>query len=125
MIDAKLMRNDGILIVAPAGALQSTDFEQLCLLADPYIEQHGHLAGLLIDAESPTGWEDFSSLLSHLRFAHDYHKKISRVAAVTDSSFLAILPLVADHFTVAEVRHFEYRDRDAALDWLRGGQELP
>lgn len=120
MIDAKLMRNDGILIVAPIGQLESSDFEQLSLLADPYINQHGHLAGLLIDAESPAGWEDFSSLLSHLRFVHDYHEKIARVAAVTDSSFLAILPRVADHFTAAEVRHFEYRERDAALDWLRG-----
>lgn len=123
MIDAKLMRRDGILIVTPAGQLESTDFEKLHLLVDPYIDAHGSLAGLLIDAESPAGWEQFSSLLSHLRFAHNYHKRIGRVAAVTNSSFLAILPKVADHFSAAEVRHFEYRERDAALDWLRDGQQ--
>jgi len=125
MIDAKLMRKDGILIVAPCGQLRSTDFERLSLLVDPYIDVHGHLSGLLIDAETSASWEEFSSLLSHLRFVRNYHERIERVAAVTDSSFLAILPRVADHFTAAEVRHFEYRDRDAALAWLRGGQQGP
>jgi hypothetical protein len=122
MIDAKLMRGDGILIVTPAGPLESTDFEQLRLLVDPYIDVHGGLSGLLIDAESPAGWEDFSALLRHLRFAQNYHERIERVAAVTNSNILAILPKIADHFSAAEVRHFEYRERDSALAWLRSAQ---
>jgi hypothetical protein len=36
-------------------------------------------------------------------------EKIKRVAAVTDSHFLAILPKVADYFAAAEVRHFDYQ----------------
>jgi len=116
MIDAKLLREEGILVVAPVDRLQSSDFERLRLLADPYIEAHGELNGLLIDAESFPGWQDFSSLLSHLRFVRNYQEKIERVAAVTDSGFLAILPRVADYFVAAEVRHFEYRERDASLD---------
>ena len=119
MIDAKLMRGDGILVVTPVGQLKSTDFDQLRLLVDPYIETHGSLTGLLIDAESPPGWEDFNALLRHLRFVQNYHERIERVAAVTDSSILAILPKIADHFSAAEVRHFEYRERDKALAWLR------
>ena len=121
MIDAKLMRGDGILVVTPVGQLESTDFEQLRMLVDPYIETHGALTGLLIDAESPAGWEDFSTLLRHLRFVRNYHEQIERVAAVTDSSVLAILPRIADHFSAAEVRHFEYRERDKALAWLATG----
>lgn len=119
MIDAKLMRDEAILVVAPQDRLRSTDFERLHLLVDPYIEEHGNLKGLLIDAEVFPGWEDFSSLLSHLRFVHNYHRKIERVAAVTDIGFLAILPRVADHFTAAEVRHFAYHERDRALGWLQ------
>jgi hypothetical protein len=120
MIEAKLMRSDGILVVNPTGALDRTDFEQLRLLVDPYIEEHGRLRGLLIDAESFPGWEDFGGLLSHLRFARSHEAHIRRVAAVTDSRLLAILPRLADHFSAAEVRHFEYRERDRALAWLRG-----
>lgn len=125
MIDAKLLRKDGILIVAPVCALERTDFEQLRLLVDPYIEEHGGLRGLLIDAESFPGWEDFGGLLSHLRFARNHEAHIGRVAAVTDSRILAILPHVANHFSSAEVRHFEYRDRDRALAWLRGENGVP
>jgi hypothetical protein len=121
MINAKLLRDQGILVVSPVDKLESTDFERLRLLTDPYIEKQGNLKGLLIDAEAFFGWEDFSSLLSHLRFVRNYHEKIKRVAAVTDNGFLAILPKVADHFVAAEVRHFDYQDRDEALSWLRGG----
>ena len=120
MINAQLLRDEGILVVSPADKLASNDFERLRLLTDPYLEEHGALNGLLIDAESFYGWEDFSSLLSHLRFARNYHERIGRIAAVTDNSFLAILPNVADHFAAAEIRHFDYRQRDEALNWLRG-----
>ncbi len=121
MINAQLLRDDGILVVSPAGKLETTDFERLQLLTDPYIEEHGDLNGLLIDAESFFGWEDFSSMLSHIRFVRNYHEKIERVAAVTDNGFLAILPSVADYFIAAEVRHFNYQYRDEALNWLRRG----
>jgi hypothetical protein len=125
MISAQLMRDEGILVVSPEDKLKSTDFERLRLLADPYIEEHGELKGLLIDAESFAGWEDFSSMLTHLQFVHNYQKSIKRVAAVTDNGFLAILPRVMDYFAVAEVRHFEYRDRDLAMNWLRTGINTP
>ncbi len=120
MINAQLLP-EGILMVSPVGKLQAVDFERMRLLANPYIEEHGDLKGLMIDAESFPSWEDFSSMLSHIRFVRDYQEKIERVAAVTDNSFLAILPVVADHFVAAEVRHFEYHDRDLALSWLRTG----
>jgi hypothetical protein len=125
MINAKLLREDSLLVVSPVDKLDSTDFERLRLLVDPYIEAHGELKGLLIDAESFPGWEDFSSLLEHLRFARDYQQRIQYVAAVTDNGFLAILPKVADYFATAEVRHFNYHDRDQALSWLRTGKSLP
>ena len=125
MINAKLLREESLLVVSPEDKLDSTDFERLRLLVDPYIEAHGELKGLLIDAESFPGWEDFSSLLEHLRFVRDYQQRIQQVAAVTDNGFLAILPKVADYFAAAEVRHFNYRDRDQALNWLRTGKRLP
>jgi hypothetical protein len=121
MINAQLLRDQGIRVVSPVEMLESTDFEQLRLLTDSYLEKRGSLQGLLIDAESFFGWDDFSSMLSHLRFVRNYHEKIERVAAVTDSGFLAIVPKAADHFIAAEVRHFDYQDRDEALRWLRGG----
>jgi len=74
MINAQLLRDKGILVVSPADKLVSTDFERLRLLADPYLEEHGELHGVLIDAEAFYGWENFSSMLSHIRFVRNYHK---------------------------------------------------
>ena len=118
MLAHKLLRDEGILIVRPEGPLSAADFEAVAGEVDPYIEQNGILQGLVIEAEKFPGWEDFAGLVSHLRFIHDHHNYIAKVAAVTDSGFLSIMPRVVDHFITAEVRHFEFADRAAALVWV-------
>jgi hypothetical protein len=119
MISHELLRDEGILIISPEGRLESADFKRLAREVDPYITEKGKLAGLMICAEAFPGWDDVGALLSHLKFVKDHHKLIRKVAAVTDSTFLSIMPRVVDHFVSAEVRHFDYRDKDAALKWLR------
>lgn len=122
MIKAKLLDEQGILVVSPVDRLQPVDFERIRLLADPYIEKHGKLNGLLIDAEAFPGWADFAAMLSHLRFINNHQEMIKRVAAITDSRILSILPKLGDHFLKADIRHFDYRDRDKAMEWLRSGK---
>jgi len=121
MLDHELMPGEGILIVTPEGPLEAADFEKLAGEVDPYIEEKGRLNGLMIYVRSFPGWDDFAALLSHIRFVRNHHQKIGKVAAVTDAGFLSILPRVAGHFVRAEVRHFDYGDREAALDWLKAG----
>jgi len=118
MISHELLRDRGILIVIPDGPLEKTDFEALAREVDPYIEAQGKLNGLLISAKLFPGWKDFAALVSHLRFVKNHHQKIRKVAAVTDSGFLSIMPHIADHFVDAEVKHFDYCDKGRALDWL-------
>lgn len=124
MIKAELLRDKGILVVTPMDTLEKSDFQRLNLLVDPYIQDKGKLIGILIDAESFPGWDDFASLLSHIRFIRNHEKEVERVAAVTDKGFLAILPKVADYFVAAELRHFEYQERDRALAWLESGLDV-
>jgi hypothetical protein len=123
MISHELMSERGILIVIPEGPLEKNDFEALARDVDPYIEAQGKLNGLLISAKVFPGWKDFAALVSHLRFVKNHHQKIRRVAAVTDSGFLSILPHIANHFVAAEVKHFEYGDKDRALAWLSDSNE--
>jgi len=118
MITHELLRDKGILIVKPEGPLEQTDFEALAKEVDPYIEAQGQLNGLLISAKGFPGWKDFAALVSHLRFVKSHHQKIRKVAAVTDSGFLSILPHIANHFVNAEVKHFDYPDKDRAIAWL-------
>lgn len=120
MIHHELMKVDGILIVTPEKVLKSSDFDALVKDVDPYIESSGGLKGLMIYAESFPGWNDFAGLISHLRFVRSHHQKIARIAAVTDGSIVSILPRIANYFIDAEVKHFKYRDKAAALEWLHG-----
>ena len=119
MIHHELLRDQGILILTPEGPLQQTDFEKLAQLIDPYIESEGELYGLMIQTKSFPGWSDFAALLSHLKFVKNHHQYIAKIAAVTDSSFLTIMPTIVSHFIHAQVRHFDYSDKQNALIWLQ------
>lgn len=124
MIEYELHTDTGILEVRPIHRLESTDFEELTRTVDAYLEETGELKGVLIRAESFPGWSDFAALLSHFRFVRDHHQRVKRVAAVSDSSVLKVLPLVARHFVKAEVKHFDQADRAAALKWLTAEETM-
>jgi hypothetical protein len=122
MIHFELLRDRNILIITPDGPLEETDFARLSQEVDPFIASKGKLAGAMVYAKSFPGWESFGSFVSHLRFVADHHRKIERIAAVTDSGFLKIMPRIADHFVQAKIRHFDFEERDQALAWLETGQ---
>lgn len=119
MISHELLRDEGILILTPVGPLESDDFATLARVVDAYISKEGALTGVMIYAESFPGWEDFGALISHFKFVKNNVGDIGKVAAVTDSQFLSVMPKIIDHFISADVRHFEFGDREAALEWLR------
>ena len=118
MIKSELLKDKGVLVVSPVGPLARSDFEHLAEEVDPYIEKNGRLHGLMVHTESFPGWADFAALLSHLKFVKDHQSKIEKVAAVSDSGFLKIMPSIASHFVKAEVKHFDYDDKHKALEWL-------
>ena len=118
MVDHSLT-DDGILVVSPEGPLSKGDFTSLAATVDPFIEQRGALNGILIDTLKFPGWKNLPGFLSHVRFVRDHHKKVKRVAVVTDDERVAVVRPLADHFVNAEVRRFPHNDPDAALAWLR------
>jgi hypothetical protein len=123
MVEYELLRSEGFLILHPKARLEAADFEKVAQAIDPYIEANGKLHGLLIDAEAFPGWQDFSALVAHLRFVRDHHRKIEKVAVVSDSTFLGVAPKVASHFVQADLRHFARSQREEAFAWLRGGKQ--
>lgn len=120
MLKHALLRYEGLLIVEPQSPLESTDFDELVKEVDPYLAERGQLNGLLIYVGSFPGWNEFAAFVSHIKFIKNHHQKINKVAAVTDSGFLSILPTVAGHFVAAEIRHFPFHEKDNALNWLNG-----
>ncbi len=124
-IQHELLRDRGILILKPEGALRAEDFTALAGAVDPYLEERGELNGLMVDAPSFPGWENFAALLSHLRFVRDHHRRVRRIAVVSDSTLLAVAPKIASHFVSAEVRTFDVASRAAALAWIGAGAQRP
>lgn len=120
MLTFELLRDKGILIVKPAAPLEADDFRSLAAHVDPYITEHGQLTGLLIDAPSFPGWDSFGAFVEHLHFVRDHHRRIKRVAAVTDSGFLKAMPRIGEHFAHPQIKVFECSEKAKALGWLEG-----
>lgn len=121
LIQFELLRDKAILVVSPQGTIEAGDFTKVAEVIDPYLVEQGMLAGLLIEAPSFPGWDSFGALIEHLKFVRDHHKRIERVAAVTDSAFLQIAPRLAEHFAHPEIRVFSSSERARALSWLQTG----
>jgi hypothetical protein len=119
MIGHELMRTESILVLHPQGQLEAADFDKLAQEIDPYFETNGKLNGLMVDAESFPGWKDFAALIAHFKFIRDHHRKIQKVAVVSDGTFLSVAPRFAAHFVQADIRHFSHGQREQALAWLR------
>ncbi len=118
MLKHELRAEEGILIVRPEGRLSAEDFERVAADADAHIEAHGALNGLMIHARRFPGWEDLYAVMGHLKFVRHHHRKIRRVAVVSDSTILHYAPRIASHFVSAEIREFPFDAEDAALAWL-------
>ncbi len=122
MLDYSLDKTSGILALEPKGPLTVDDFKRLTADVDGYLADHDNLTGILLTVAHIPGWESFAALVEHMRFARDHHKRISRVAVLTDNSLLKIPPQIAMHFAHPEFRVFASGDRAGAIYWLKGSQ---
>ena len=109
-------------LVAPSEPLAAADFAALARAIDPYIERAGPLRGLLVHARRFPGWRNVPAMLAHFRFVRDHHRRIRRVAVVTDDRVLSALPSLVRHFVAAEVEHFPAAAMDEAMGWLESGR---
>jgi SpoIIAA-like len=120
MLEQELIADSGVLIVRPKGPLSESDFAALSAEADAYIQNHGALKGLMIEAEKFPGWENLDGFISHFKFIRGHIKNIGKIAFVSDSDVLALLPRLASFFVSADVRHFKDGEKQAALAWIVG-----
>ena len=118
MLSITLDKEKAIVTVEPEGALTQEDFETAVKVIDPFIQEHGKLTGLIIATESFPGWKDFAALTEHLKFIKNHHKKVKKLAFVTDSPVGSFAEHIGAHFVNAEVKHFSYDQRKEAREWI-------
>ncbi len=110
--------DDGIAVLNPGGELSRDDFISATKIIDPYIDSNGQLRGIIIHVQAFPGWDSFSSLIAHLKFAKEYHKKVSRIALATDWPIGSLAENIAGHFINAEIRTFQFSELEASRGWI-------
>jgi hypothetical protein len=118
MIEHTLDTTHSILHLRPKSALEQGDFAQLAKAVDPHIEKTGDLAGLIIEAPGFPGWDSLGAMVAHFRFVRDHHRRIRKLAVVTDSAMGNVAQRLASHFVAAEIRHFSAGQLEAAKQWI-------
>jgi SpoIIAA-like len=123
MIEYNLDTTHSTLLVHPKSALDKEDFAELTKAVDHQIETAGELAGVIIDAPEFPGWDSFGTMVTHLRFVRDHHKRVKMVAVVTDSHIGDVAERLASHFVSAKVRHFPGEQLEQAQQWIINGAD--
>ena len=118
-ITHRLLADDGVIVVEVTQALKPQDFDALSATADHWIAAHGALNGLVLHAHHFPGWENLQSIIKHVRFVRDHHKKIKRIAVVTDSRLASLTPSIAELFVDAAIQTFAYDELESAIAWAR------
>jgi len=118
MLNYKIMEEESILVATPQSSISIEDFNNIRKDVDLYLEKHNSLEGLIVYAKEFNGWENFSSLINHLKFIKEHHTLIKKVAFVSNDAVLSFLPNIAKHFVSANIKHFEYKDIRTAIKWI-------
>jgi hypothetical protein len=121
MLDHTLDSGNGILHLRPKAALQESDFAELASVVDPYLEGHGELKGVIVEApEGFPGWSSFAAMTAHLRFVRDHHRRIRKIAIVTDTHLADVAEKLGSHFIAATIKHFPSGQVAEAERWILG-----
>src|ERR1700674_856160 len=85
MLDYSIMKPEGILVLKPRAPLSKEDFRGLSAAVDSYLSDLAKLHCVFIPLKSVPGREQLGGFRGHLPLAPQHHKKVERVAVVTDS----------------------------------------
>ena len=100
-----------------SGHVDKTDYDVMLPLLEEKIKQHGKIKVYteLQEVEDYTLkalWEDVKFDIRH---AADFKK----AAIVGDQKWLDMLAILASPFTSAEIKYFNFSDRDKAMSWIK------
>lgn len=122
MILLEHLRDQDILVITPQGPLEQSDFETIAKTVDSVVISKGNLTGLMINMQSFPGWRNLAAFAAHVKFVTGHHRRIERIAAVTNSRFLRIIPGIAGYLLHPEIRSFDLNQKKQALSWLETGR---
>ena len=117
MIEQLEQSSDNTLGYKVSGTVVKDDYEVLTREVQALVERVGDINVLLDLTEFR--WEKVSAWGADLKFGHDYHKKIAKMAIVGDKKWEKWLTKLVDPFYASQAKYFHTTEMDAAWDWLR------
>ena len=119
MISITVDKEEAIVTLEVEEPVRDQDIDTAVRIIDPFIEVRGTLTGVMVHADTISTWKDFVAALERLKLVKNAHKKVKRVAFVTDTPpQQAEMRQVASRFGDAEVKHFPADARKEAKAWL-------
>jgi len=107
-----------IVILEPTEPIDKSDFEQVGEVIDPFLESHGGLKGLIIQAKDFQGWNSTGAFLAHMKFIKTHYKKVDKIALVSDLKILGMTTFVAEHVMDIDVKLFKTDEFQRAKEWV-------
>jgi hypothetical protein len=117
MLETEIDEKNNIFVVTPKGTVSEADFEGLGATVNDYINRTDQAPSIVLDAAGLPHWKNSAALFAHMKLVRDHHKLISKVALVSDSTTLSIMPALVDHFLDAKIRHFPQSKLEEAKSW--------
>src|SRR5262249_4646115 len=108
-----------VLKVQPSGPISSEDVTALTRTVDDYLTAHPKIDGVMVQTRKFPGFASMGSFADYARFITDHHKKVQRIALVTDFALAPVAEFMANHVVGVKMRHFPFAEDKAALAWLR------
>lgn len=125
MISTEFSESKKLLIITPENELNTKNILALSKIINDHINQTDHIPNLLLYLSQIPHWDGFDALKTHFKLVKEHHKLIKKVAVVSDSVVLKILPYFMDHFVAAKVRRFPENKLEDAKAWAEAEDDHP
>lgn len=107
---------DALVAFRISGNIDKNDYDVMLPVLEERIKQHGKIK---VYAEV---WEvediSIGALWDEIKFDFKHAADFSRVAIVGDQKWIDWITLAAKPFTTAEVKYFDFTQRDQAWAWI-------
>jgi len=123
MLSKQIDKQRSLFIISPGEEITSDDFKQLARSVNDYINETDQVPNLVIHTQGLPNWKNLAALREHFNFIHDHHNIVKKIAIVGDGAMLSLVPMLADHFVRAKLRHFADADLDQAKTWAASADE--
>ncbi len=99
------------------GTITDADNKKLESEVKALVEKQGNIR-LMFDM-SQFKWEKAEAWGSDLRFGHEFHNKIDKMAIVGDKTWEKLMTNLAKHTYARDAKYFQSADIAKAWSWLR------